>query len=138
METLSKPASFREYIPAMDWKWSRELAQADAYQWAEQRPADPFVQNWMAVWKKLDESPFQGITTSGEVLPGLYCLVVGDEDFGAPTQDMVMAAELVLSSANEFERRSMVYSIDAPEWRRWINPEIYLFRNGVRLEEVSE
>ncbi|KAK0118444.1 hypothetical protein ONS95_012729 [Cadophora gregata] len=36
------------------------------------------------------------------------------------------------------EKQLVMYPIDAPQRRAWANPELYLFRNGIRLENVDE
>ena len=51
---------------------------------------------------------------------------------------MVAAAEKLLSLATPVQQVALNYAIDAPEWRRWMNPELYFFKNGLRLEEISD
>lgn len=50
---------------------------------------------------------------------------------------MVGAATKLLSLASPSELAALKYPLDADEWRSWINPEIYVFQHGVRLEEVN-
>jgi hypothetical protein len=130
--------AFRDYIPTEEWHLKKPLAELNARQWAKLRSEDPFMVDWMAKWQQSYNSPYQGITTDGEVRTGIYRLPEDHEDFGAPTTAMVAAAEAILSATNPTERKALCYPIDAPEWRRWMNPEIYLFENGLRLEQVSE
>ncbi|KAF5648094.1 endo-1 3-beta-glucanase [Fusarium sp. NRRL 52700] len=56
----------------------------------------------------------------------------------APPIHAVKAAQSVINAASEEERGKLLRPVDAPEWRFCINPEIYVFRHGVRLEEDSE
>ena len=137
-EVSEEAASFRKYIPQEDWKLKQELAQSDAEQWAQLRSCDPFVKGWTQVWKKLYDSPYQGITTDGKLITGLFNLAEKQHDSGAPSAVMVAAAEKLLSLATPVQREALSYPIDAPEWRRWMNPELYFFKNGLRLEEISD
>lgn len=50
---------------------------------------------------------------------------------------MVNAAQTLLRIARPQEREALVREVDAREWRAWMNPEIYIARHGVRLEEAS-
>lgn len=36
------------------------------------------------------------------------------------------------------EKQLVIHPIDAPQRRAWANPELYLFHNGIRLENVDE
>ena len=125
-------------MPTADWKFKQQLAESDAKQWAELRGKDDFVHGWKESWGKLYDAPFKGVTTNGELVPGLYHLAEKHEDHGAPTRAMVAAAEDLLSQASPAQRKALSYPIDAPEWRRWMNPELYFFENGLRLEELSD
>lgn len=138
MEEAHPTAAFRAYIPPKDTQRSIDLARCDTYQWAKLRCAEPFVAGWMRKWEELFNEPYKGITTDGRVVHDLYRLADEAEDFGAPTAEMVRAAQKVLDVASPEQKQALLRPVDAPEWRRWINPEIYIFRYGVRLEEVSE
>lgn len=136
-EVNSRKGGFRDYIPPRDVQRSKDLAASDTYQWSNLRCADPFVIGWKQSWEELYNEPYKGITTDGIVLTGLYPLEKG-QDQGAPTTKMVKAAKNILASASPKEKMIMSNHIEAPEWRRWSNPEIYTYKQGVRLEEVSE
>ncbi|KAH7139950.1 hypothetical protein B0J13DRAFT_558703 [Dactylonectria estremocensis] len=138
MEEMRKTSAFREYIPPQDAQRSIDLARCDTYQWAELRCADPFMSGWIEKWEQLVNETYKGITIDGRVMPNLYRLADKSEDLGSPTAEMVAAAQKVLEIATPEHRQALRKPIDAQEWRRWINPEIYVFRHGVRLEEVSE
>ncbi|EXJ96300.1 hypothetical protein A1O1_01426 [Capronia coronata CBS 617.96] len=141
METGCRTTYWRDYIPPPDTPRSKELARSNTYQWAEARCSEPFVSGWMQAWEGLLGEPYKGITVNGQSIPDLYHL----DDDGAggpgtpvPVAAMVRAAQIVLGEASADQRRLIVREIDAPEWRRWMNPEIYVYRHGVRLEEVSD
>ncbi|KAH8698729.1 hypothetical protein BGW36DRAFT_293720 [Talaromyces proteolyticus] len=130
--------AFRQYIPPRDTQRSRELANSDAYQWANIRCAEPFMEKWMSTWKELYMEPYRGITTDGKVQPDLFPLAIPGQDRGAPTAAMVDAARRLLSAVSPVQKAILVHPIGAPEWRSWANPEIYIFKHGLRLEEVNE
>ena len=64
---------------------------------------------------------------------GLYALAPN----GAPTQGMIAATLHLLQHVSADERRALAFPVDAREWRRWNNTEMYLYHYGLRLEEVS-
>lgn len=51
---------------------------------------------------------------------------------------MVDAAEKLLSIATPEQKKAITLNVDAEQWRAWMNPEIYISRHGVRLEEISD
>jgi hypothetical protein len=127
---------WRDYIPPTDTARSKELANSNTYQWATARCAEPFLVGWTETWKRLDSEPYKGITVDGNVIPNLYRLAEkGDE--GVEVVEMLKAAHALLEVASPEQRQSLSKEVDSPEWRRWLNPEIYIHRHGVRLEEVS-
>lgn len=134
---MSQYQSFRDYIPPSDNPRSVQLANSNAYQWAAHRCTDPFMIGWMQEWKVLYDEPYQGISSNGEVNQEVHQLADKRTDLGAPVMEMCIAAKHLLSKLSKSDRERMSYPIDAPEWRSWSNPEIYVFRHGLRLEEVK-
>jgi hypothetical protein len=94
--------------------------------------------DWIESWKMLLDAPYMGISADGRVDPAVHQLAMEGEDLGAPVKLMVEAAKKIMSLASPSELTAMCLPLDADEWRSWINPEIYVFRHGVRLEEVSQ
>ena len=88
----------------------------------------------IAEWQRAYEQPFLGITTDGALSTGLFPLQVED----APVADMVQAAQSLLQQASHDQRLRMCFAIDAPDWRRWSNPEFYVNEVGIRLEEEED
>ncbi|KAH8738418.1 hypothetical protein BGZ61DRAFT_544879 [Ilyonectria robusta] len=78
------------------------------------------------------DAPFFGITDNGIKREGLYRL----QDEGAPTGDM--AARNVLQSLNADEKGNALRDLNSEDWRKGSNPEIILFRCGVRLEHLDK
>ena len=124
---------FRDFVPAADDPRVARLQGHDAYSHVEASSQIPVLKHALAVWDDLYSQPFVGITTDGNVVPNLYSL----RPNGAPTHSMVEAASRLLSCTNVQERAAFCYAVDAREWRRWNNTEIYFHRVGLRLEEVS-
>lgn len=128
---------FRDYIPARDLPRSRQLTASDTYQWAAHRCTEPFMTGWMESWKVLHDAQYEGISTDGHVDPTVHQLANEGDDHGAPVESMVEAANKIKSLASPSEIQATCYPINAEEWRQWTNPEIYIFRHGIRLEEAN-
>lgn len=92
---------------------------------------------WTKVWNELYEQPYKGITTDGHVIPDLFQLGDNGDNHGAPVAAMAKAARKLVSVATLEQKGAISKDIDAHEWRAWMNPEIYISRHGVRLEEAS-
>jgi len=138
MNTSQQRMGFREFIPPQDVQRSKELATSDTYGWAKLRCSDTFMIGWMENWRTLYEEPYKGITVTGEVIPNLYHLAKKTSPSSAPTEAMTKSAHRLLSLTSPEVRKSLIKSLDAPEWRAWANPEIYISRHGIRLEEVAD
>lgn len=124
---------FRTMLPAPDSPRVRGISERDACQHADQRLSAPGVAAAFQAWQALQTKPFYGVTTDGQRIDGLYNLA--DED--APVGAMVEAARAVLAVASGPQRELLRRPIDAPEWRGWTNPELYISRCGVRLDEIE-
>ncbi|KAL1900674.1 hypothetical protein Sste5346_002399 [Sporothrix stenoceras] len=94
----------------------------------------PLVTKINKWWDELWKASFKGITSNGNVIPNLY----PKTDHGIPIVEIVQAANGVIAAATEEERKRLLLAVDAPERRAWSNPEIYVHRFGVRLDESSE
>jgi hypothetical protein len=76
--------------------------------------------------------PFKGITSNGEIAPGLFPI----QATGVSTEPVRQAAERFLSSLTAAQRARTVFAIDADEWRKWMNQHFYV-RAGVSLLEMA-
>lgn len=77
----------------------------------------PVARGWLENYQK----PYRGFTTDGNVRKGLWS---ADSQAKGPTREMVDAAKNLLSVANEDEKKSFSYDVNAKEWRSWSNPEV--------------
>jgi Protein of unknown function (DUF3500) len=84
--------------------------------------------------KRLLAEPFKGITCDGNVQKNLFVL----EPNGAPTQAMTQAARAILAIASADELKKILQPIDSEQWRQWSNPEFYVYRDTLRLEEHGQ
>ena len=78
--------------------------------------------------------PFKGITTNGQVIPGLF----GIQKTGVSTQTMREAAEAFLDSLSAEQRAKTLFPIDTDEWRKWSNIHPTLMRHGTPLFEMND
>jgi hypothetical protein len=77
--------------------------------------------------------PFKGITTNGEIEPGLF----GIRSTGVSTAPVREAAERFLAGLTQPQRDKTLFAIDDPEWRKWMNQSFYV-RQGVSFLEMNE
>ena len=78
--------------------------------------------------------PYVGVTTDGTAIEGLYSI---DPDRGASNADLVRAAKDFLAALTQEQRDKAMFSVDAPEWRRWSNMNSYP-RSGIGFDEMTE
>ncbi|KAJ5991978.1 hypothetical protein N7451_007702 [Penicillium sp. IBT 35674x] len=129
------PCSFRDFVPPPKQHprlGDIDFSDFDAHSWAQWGLNQPPVKELWEGWQKLYKEPFQGVTTDGEVKPHLFHLRRED----APIAAMQEAAQALVSVTEEHSiADKMRYSVEADEWRRWMNPEFYLAKCGIRMEE---
>lgn len=126
-------AAFRAYVPPPDHPRVAGLSELDAYAHAERALKIPWLNEVFAGWRQLYDEPFLGITTEGRKIPDLYSLA----SEGAPTVSMVEAAQRLIDHASPEQRVALCHPVDAHEWRAWSNPEIYVNKFGLRLDEIQ-
>jgi hypothetical protein len=125
-------AAFRRHLRAADDPRIAGISDMDAYSWAERMLAHPRAGPLFAAWRRrYEESGFVGITADGAPVPGLYALAAE----GAPVAAMAEAADALLAAASPEQRARLCHPLDAREWRAWMNPEVYMHRYGLRLDE---
>jgi hypothetical protein len=77
--------------------------------------------------------PFKGITTNGQIEPGLFSVT----STGVSTEPVRKAAEAFLAALTVVQRQKTVFAHDADEWRSWANQSSYWPR-GVSFGEMSD
>lgn len=123
-----------------------------AASWTEKLMNIPAVQGMVGNWNRLWQEPFLGVTTdgifynedmpfklslitsTGKVIPYLYF----ERDDEIPIDSIVEAGNAIISLLSEDQKSRVLLAIDAHERRAWSNPELYVHRFGIRLEEVDE
>ena len=78
--------------------------------------------------------PFKGLTTDGQVVPGLFAL----RKTGLSNEGMKRAAEAWLDSIDPGERDAALFSVDSDAWRRWSNIHVFLMRHGAMMEPMTQ
>jgi Protein of unknown function (DUF3500) len=77
--------------------------------------------------------PFEGITTDGLPVPGLFSI----SKTGVSVQPLLQAALAFLAALNVEQKGRAFFPIDSDAWRRWSNIHPFLMRHGVSLDELS-
>ena len=125
---------FHDFLPEPTHPRIAPMLGRDAREHGEAGLNNPFLRELLLDhWDRLYAEPYKGLTSDGQVRPGLYNLGPN----GAPGEAMVAASARLLRSVSAEERRALCFPLEAREWRRWNNTEIYFYRYGLRLEEVS-
>ncbi len=83
--------------------------------------------------RKAMADPFKGVTTDGNVAPGLF----KTRSTGVTTKPVKAAAEAFLQSLNDDQRKRTMYAVNDDEWRKWDNRH-FPPRQGVSFNEMSE
>ena len=77
--------------------------------------------------------PFKGITTDGNVLPGLFEIA----PTGVSTEPLRNAAEKFIASLSNVQLARTMFPADDIKWRKWMNQHFYA-RQGVSLQEMTD
>ena len=77
-------------------------------------------------------SPFRGITTNGEIVPGLFEI----RPSGVSTEPVRNAAEKFIATLTPVQLARTLYPVDDLEWRKWMNQHFYV-RQGVCFAEMT-
>jgi hypothetical protein len=130
---MAKLPEFRNYLFPLNSARLAPYRNMNALTFGQEMRKHPFAGAMIAAWEKMQDRPFHGITCDGRCQPGLFKLA----DEGGPTPAMVAAANDLLTRLSASDRKRLCYRVDAPEWRRWSNPEFLFNPNGLRLEDCS-
>jgi hypothetical protein len=78
-------------------------------------------------------TPFKGITTNGQVTPGLFEI----SPTGVSTEPVRHAAEKFIATLSSVQLARTMFPVDDPQWRKWMNQHFYL-RQGISFAEMTE
>ena len=127
-------AYFRDHLRPHDDPRIASLCELDAYSHADRMLNHPVAHKLFDSWRALYEhTEFTGITTHGECVPGLFTL----QDEQAPVQASIQAVEHLLQGLTPAQTEIVQHAHDAKQWRAWMNPEVYMMRFGLRLDELQ-
>jgi hypothetical protein len=76
--------------------------------------------------------PFKGITTDGNVLPGIFEI----KPTGVSTEPVRNAAERFIATLTPLQLSRTMYPVDDVEWRKWMNQHFYA-RQGICFAEMT-
>lgn len=109
--------------------WIPALTTAVAITALAQPPGNPFAERAARAL----EAPFVGLTTDGEIVPGLYEI----EATGVSTAPVREAADAFLASLGTAQRAQAMFPIDDTEWRNWANVHRFV-RQGIGFVDMTE
>lgn len=121
---------YREFVPAPG---TSRIAGDTPREHAAARLKLPRAQELFATWARLAEAPFKGITTDGNVRPGLFSLTPSD----APTNEMTAAAARLVSLLPGGVAARTIHPVGSRMWQHWQNTEILVEQHGLRLDETT-
>jgi len=78
-------------------------------------------------------APFKGITTSGDVMPGLFEI----KPTGVSSEPVRNAAVAFIETLNPVQLARTMYPVDDVEWRKWMNQHFYA-RQGVSFADMTD
>ena len=96
------------------------------------RPPEELLRLSLAAEKPGLAEPFKGITTNGQIEPGLFAI----RSTGVSTEPVRKAAATFLAGLTRQQRAKTLFAVDDPEWRKWMNQSFYV-RQGVSFLEMS-
>jgi hypothetical protein len=129
-------STFRNHLYPLDHPRLHGLGQLDPCTYADSKLSDPVIGQALNAWSsQFTSSDFStGITSGGTVHPGLFAL--GADEHTPAAQASKAAREFIDALAADHRQR-LGHPLDSRVWRAWMNPEIYLNRYGLRLEELE-
>ena len=83
--------------------------------------------------EKYLSTPFKGITTDGNIIPGLFAL----RSESAPTREILKAVSALLAQLSPEQKETVCLPLESRERELWQNSIARYERFGLRLDEVS-
>ncbi len=128
------PDNFRDHLMPPDAEKIAGIDDLDAYTWVDRHLQYDTYRGAIESWTGLfADTKFRGITTDGTLRPDLF----PRRSEAAPTAAMVTAATQLLGTLDDEQLGAVRHSLNSRVWRAWMNPELYVNRFGLRLDEVS-
>jgi 2-polyprenyl-6-methoxyphenol hydroxylase-like FAD-dependent oxidoreductase len=132
-ERKTMTGTFRDHLYPLNHPRLAGLDRYDAVGYTDAMKNQPLIGDALRFWEQqLDITTFAGITADGTLVPGLYPLGANE---AAPTATAVTAANALIDALTPALRSRLVHPVGSKVWRAWMNPEFYLNRFGLRLEE---
>jgi hypothetical protein len=78
-------------------------------------------------------APFKGITTNGDVMPGLFEI----KPTGVSTEPVRNAAVAFIETLKPVQLARTIYPVDDVQWRKWMNQHFYA-RQGVSFADMTD
>ncbi|GAA4013279.1 hypothetical protein GCM10022232_64400 [Streptomyces plumbiresistens] len=128
----------RRYVPARGARRFAGLHEHTARTFAEALLRIPVLAEVVRAWRESAGEPYVGITTDGRVRHGVYELGLAPDVERPPTEAMLRVVEEIRRCTTQEPWQRLTYPLNAPQRRGWSNPEVLVFDNGLRLEELSE
>ena len=94
---------------------------------------EAFVKRSLDAEKSGLAEPFVGVTTDGNIVPGLFSI----KSTGVSTGPARKAAQEFLQALNPEQRKKTMFPVDDIEWRKWMNQDFYV-RQGVGFIDMNE
>ncbi|HWS96465.1 MAG TPA: DUF3500 domain-containing protein [Candidatus Methylomirabilis sp.] len=125
-------ASRREFLSSLvsafvllPWAYGQEKNSVETAEnfrrWSEQYEREGLAQ------------PFKGVTTNGEVVPGLFEI----SPTGVATESVRNAAEKFIASLTTVQLARTMFPVDDVQWRKWMNQHFYV-RQGISFQEMTD
>jgi hypothetical protein len=124
---------FRSMLPGPDYRSRVGIAERDAHTHADRMLDSARGPAFLGAYNERLAKPFKGVTCDGHVIPDLFRL----KDSAAPVEAMTAAANAFLNACSNLQLARVRFPIEAQNWRMWSNPELYVNRYGLRLDEIG-
>ena len=121
-EFLSSLVSAFVLLPWADGQDKNPVSTAEKFrQWSEEYEREGLA------------APFKGVTTNGEVVPGLFEI----SPTGVSTESVRNAAEKLIASLTAVQLARAMFPVDDVQWRKWMNQHLYV-RQGISFQEMTD
>ncbi|WP_216896778.1 DUF3500 domain-containing protein [Nocardia alni] len=126
---------FRKFLYPLDHPRLAGLDQLDLVEYADAHRNMPVIGPMIDEWLDLfEQTRFTGITDDGTLVTDLFRLGTNES---APNDAARRAVTELLEHLDEPQRLAVSHPLDSRVWRAWMNPEFYLQRYGLRLEDLD-